>query len=123
MSIRFVLLAQQYAAVGRIRGEPKMLPARLPGLTRMATVVIASTSPSTAAKPLSTTSGPVGFGLRFVNLQRASAQFGSVQCRNRFVSFTGVSHFHKRETPRASGFSVGDDVDFLDRTVCFEDCA
>jgi hypothetical protein len=97
------------------------LPARLTGLSRVAAVVIAPMSPAIAAatKP-SAAPGPFRLGLRFVDLQRASSQFRSIQGGNRFISFTSVRHFNKREPPRAAGFPVGHDTDSFDLTVCLE---
>jgi hypothetical protein len=87
----------------------------------VALVVIASTSPSTAAaKSLAATLGPIRLGLGLVNRQGASPQFRSVKRRDSFVGFTGIRHFDKRKAPRASRFPVRHDADFFDFSVRLE---
>src|ERR1700691_3659792 len=107
--------------------KTRNLPARFPWLSRVSLIIIAP--PSAAAPPpaklLSTTPtttapGTIRLGLRFVDLQRASAQFRSVQRRNRFIRFGGIRHFHKSKSPGASGFPVSYDADFFHRTMSFE---
>ena len=89
-------------------------------------VATSSAASSTAtAKSLSTTTAPttswtVRLGLRFVNLQRASAQFRSIQSRDRFVSFGGIRHFHETETACSARLPVGHNADFFHRTVRLE---
>jgi hypothetical protein len=92
-------------------------------LSRVPLVIVATATTTAAptAKPLSAaTLGAIGFGLRFVNLQRASAQFRPVQSRNGFIGFAGICHFHERKAASAAGFAVGDNADFFDRPVGFE---
>jgi len=97
------------------------LPAGLAGLAGVALIVVASAAASAATEALSTTLGAVGFGLGFVDLQSAPAEFGSVQRCNRFVCFAGIGHFYKGETASAASFTIGHDADFFDCPVRFED--
>jgi hypothetical protein len=87
-------------------------------------IAAATSSASAATKAFSTTTTaalrPVGLGLRLVNLQRASTQFRSVQCRNGFISFGRISHFHKPEAPGAARLPIGHDTDFFHRTMSLE---
>src|SRR5579872_915218 len=102
------------------------LPARFARLACVPLIVVAtaSSAASTTTKLLSTTSaaapGAVCLGLRFVDLQRASAQFGSVQRRDCFIRFGGVSHFHEPEAPGSACLPVGNDADFFHCTVSLE---
>jgi hypothetical protein len=106
----------------------KTLPARFAWLPCVSLIIIAPASTATAAPTTkllptpATTTAPrtIRLGLRFVDLQRASAQFRSVQRRNRFIRFRGIRHFHKPESPGSSGFPVGYDADFFHRTMSFE---
>jgi hypothetical protein len=87
-------------------------------------IAAATSSASAATKAFSTPTTaalrPVGLGLRLVNLQRASAQFRSVQRRHCFIGFGGIGHFHKPETACAPRFTIGHDADFFHRTMRLE---
>jgi hypothetical protein len=94
----------------------------------MPLIVVATSpaaSPTATAKALSTTTAPttswaVRLGLSFVNLQRASAQFRSIQSRDRFVSLGGIGHFHETEAPGSARLPVGHNADFFHRTMRLE---
>jgi hypothetical protein len=87
-------------------------------------VAPASAASTAASKPLPTTTraapGTVRLGLRFIDLQSASAKLRSVQSSNRLIGFARIGHFHKPESSRASSFAIGYNADFLDRSVRFE---
>src|SRR5436305_1289952 len=58
--------------------------------------------------PLTTAaSWPVRLRLGFIDGQRPSAQFSSVQSCDCFVGFTRVCHFHKSKAARPAGVPVG----------------
>jgi hypothetical protein len=94
----------------------------------MPLIVVATSSPAsstTTAKSLSPTPAPstpgtVRLGLRLVNLQRAPAQFRSIESRDCFVSLGGIGHFHETETPGSARLPVGHNADFFHCTVSLE---
>src|SRR5450755_2336371 len=108
--------------------KPEPLPARFPWLPRVALIIIApaSTAPTTtAAKLLPPTTAPaasrtIRLRLRFVDLQRAPTQLGSIQRRDGLIGFRRICHFDKPETSGASRLTVGHDADFFHRTVSLE---
>src|SRR5690348_16286865 len=102
-----------------IPGSRRKLPARLTGLARVATIVIAST-PSSPAEPLSTTPWPLRLRLRLVDSQCPSPECGSVQRCDSFLGLSRIRHFHKRKASRAAGFSVGHDAHFFHLSVGLE---
>jgi hypothetical protein len=78
------------------------LPARLSRLTRVTTIVIATSAsaslPSTAttaAKTLSAAARTLSLGLSLVDLQCAAAEFGSVKRGYRLFGFAGICHFNE----------------------------
>jgi hypothetical protein len=91
----------------------------------MPLVVVASTSASAATtKALPTAAlGAVGLGLSLVDLQRTPAEVSAVQRGNGFVGLAGVGHFNEGEAAGASGLAVGDDTDFFNRSVRFENAS
>src|SRR6266536_3073476 len=102
--------------------KTRKLPARFARLACVPLIVVATASPaSTATKTFCTASatapGLVRLRLCFVDLQRASTQFCSVQCRNRLVGFSGIRHFHESKSTCASCFPISHDADFFHRTV------
>ena len=103
--------------------DPDRLPAWFPGLTGVPAIVVFPAAASAATKSLSSAAGPVGLGLRLIDLQRASPQFGSVQRGDGFIGLAGVRHFNKCEAPRATGFPVGHDADLFDSAMRLENVA
>src|ERR1039458_6784894 len=92
------------------------LPAGFAGLTRVPLVIVAAAAAS-ATEALSTASAAarrVGLRFRFVDLQGAAAEFGSIQRRYRLVRFRRIGHLDEAEAAGAAGFAVGDNADFLD---------
>jgi hypothetical protein len=103
--------------------ETRKLPALFARLPSVTLIVIASTA-ATTTKSLSAaaapTSWPVRLRLRFVDLQRASAQLRPIQRSYRLVRFRGIRHLHKSETARPAGLPVGHDAHFFHRTMSLE---
>jgi hypothetical protein len=87
-------------------------------------VATSSAATTTAPKTLSTTapaaSWAIRLGLRFIDLQGASAQLRSIQSRNRFVSLGGIGHLHETETAGSARLAVGHNADFFHGTVRLE---
>src|SRR5262249_28588365 len=96
------------------------LPARFARLTWVPTVVVSPTAASTAK---TMAPAPGAFRLRpgLVDGQGSSAQIGSVKCHGRLISFTGIGHFHERETTGASRIPVGHESYLFHCTVCLEE--
>jgi hypothetical protein len=80
----------------------------------------AAEAASATAKSSSTAAGTICLWFRFINLQSASAEFAAVQCRDGFLSFPSVGHFHERKSAGAASFAVGDQADFFNCTVGLE---
>jgi hypothetical protein len=80
-----------------------------------AAITAAATTLSTAAPAAATRSARTASGFRFrasfVHLQIAAADVFAVQSCNGFGCFGVIGHFDEAETARASGFSIGRDVD------------
>jgi hypothetical protein len=97
-----------------------MLPAWLARLACVTLIVIATTAAAAAAEtlsPASATAWRIGFGFRFVNLQRATSQVCAIQGGDRLVGFSGISHFDKSKAAGAAGFTVRNNADTLDCAV------
>jgi hypothetical protein len=62
----------------------------------------------------------VGFGTRFVDVQRATAKFFPVESGDSFFGFAGVGHFYEGKSSRASGVTIGDQTDLIDFAMRFE---
>src|SRR2546423_11188733 len=88
----------------------------------MTTIVIAVPASTTATKALSGLR-TVGFRLSFVDRQGAATEIGPVQRGDRCISFAGVGHLDKSETPRAAGFAVGHKADFFNCAMRLENSA
>jgi hypothetical protein len=106
---------------GHVEAKPaglfsKNLPAWFARLTRVALIVIAPTAPS-SPKALSAASWPIRLGLGLIDGQWPSPQICSVQSCDRLIGLTGVGHFYKRETSRASRIPVRHQADLFHRTV------
>src|ERR1700687_398420 len=95
------------------------------GASAAPTTTKASAASTTGAKAASTaaSAGTVRLRLRLIDLQRSSAQFGSVQGGNGLFGFAGVSHFNERKAARAASFPVGDQADLFDCSVSLEKAA
>jgi hypothetical protein len=110
-------------AIGRVPAnsrESEKLPAGFAGLAGVTLIVIASSSAS-ASKPLSTSAAwPIRFWFGLIDGQRTSTQFSAIQCRNGFIGFTRIGHFHKRKTPRAARLPVSHDADLFHVSVRLE---
>jgi hypothetical protein len=109
------------------------LPAWLARLARMTLIVVAASAAgastaralpaaATATKTLAT-AWAIGLRLSLVDLERATAKFGSVQGRNGLFGFAGVGHFDEGESTRPSGFTVRDHADSFDGSVGLEQIA
>jgi hypothetical protein len=81
------------------------------------------TTPKSLSTPAAAALGTVGFGLRFIDLQSASAQFLPVQSRHGLIGFRGIGHFHKPESPGAASLPISHDAHFFHRSVSFENRA
>jgi hypothetical protein len=102
------------------------LPARFARLPGIPAIVVPSAPPAPAAKaptPASTPAWPIRLRLSLVDGQWPSAKVGSVQCRDRLIGFSRISHFYKRETARAPGISVRHQAHLFHRTVRLENTA
>ena len=96
----------------------------------MALIVIASTSAtagtSTAtgapAAAWSAGTAAISLGTGFVDVQRSSAEFFSVQRRYSFLGFAGIGHFYKRKSARASSVTIGDQADLIDFAMRLKQC-
>jgi hypothetical protein len=111
--------------------KTRKLPARFARLACVSLIIVpassatAATATTAAAKSLpatASTTAPrtVCLWLRLIDLQSASTKLRSVQCRDCFISFSGIRHFHKSESASASRFAVGHDAYFFHRAVCFK---
>src|SRR3954465_2805628 len=78
--------------------------------------------PASAAFATATAS-PVGLRARFIHIDCPSAELAAVQSRNGLVAFFAICHFDETESPRSSGFAIGENADAIDRPVRFEDFA
>jgi hypothetical protein len=90
----------------------------------MSLVVVAATTTASAvpaAATLSTTAaGPVCLRPGLIDLERASANFSSIQRRHGLIGFVCIGHFHEGKTARAPSFPVGDDAHSFDGSVGFK---
>src|SRR5262249_61647115 len=104
---------------------PRGLPGGLPGRAVPMTVAPPATarrpSPTTPAKSLSTAVISLRSGL--VDRQRAPAEFGPVQCRDRFLRTFRVHHLDERKSAGAARFPVGDHSYFFNRSMGLEEIA
>jgi hypothetical protein len=93
----------------------------------MALVVVASTAATrppatagtattarTAAAAGTAGTAAIGFGTRFVNIQRASAELFPVEGGNGFLGFGGVGHFYKCKSSRTTRVTISDHADLID---------
>jgi hypothetical protein len=78
--------------------------------TATATATTAASKATTTAT--ATTSGPVTARTSLADIQCAAIEFLAVQTGNSGLTLSVISHFDERETPGATGVSVGDDADF-----------
>jgi hypothetical protein len=101
----------------------RILPAWFARLTRVATIIIATATPTATTKALTAATGPVSFGFRLVDRQRAAAQFASIQRSDSLISFTGIGHFYKRKAPRSSRIPVRHKADLLNGAMRLENIA
>ncbi|MCU1270224.1 MAG: hypothetical protein JWN74_1518 [Acidobacteriaceae bacterium] len=83
---------------------------------------MSSLTPSAALAP-ATAAGALRFRAGFVHINGASADLASIQFGNGLVPFFAVCHLDETESPRTSGFAVGEDADPVDRPIRFEDLA
>jgi hypothetical protein len=88
-----------------------------------ATTAPAKAASATTAKASTSATRAVRLWLGFVDLQRASAEFGTVQRRYGFFGLTGVGHLNERKAAGPSGFAVGDQADLFNRSVGLEESA
>jgi hypothetical protein len=96
------------------------LPARFAWLTRVTTVVVA-TSAATATKTMATASWTFGFGFGLVYIQGSSTQICTIQGLDCVIGFIGICHFDESETPGTARIPIGYKCDLFDRAMCFED--
>src|SRR5580692_9171273 len=106
--------------------KPTNLPAGFAWLACVSLIVVttASAPASTATKSLAATRSTaprfVRLRLRFVDLQRAPAEFRSVQCRDSLIRLGCIRHLDEPETSGTPCLTVGHDADFFHRTVSLE---
>src|ERR1700683_980341 len=98
------------------------LPAGFAGLARVPLIIVA-TAASPATEALSAATRSVGLWFGFVDLQRAAANFGSIQRRDRLVGLRRIGHLNKGEAAGASGFAVRDNAAALDCAMRFKQAA
>src|SRR3954469_20679677 len=93
--------------------------------TAAAAAVASASSATTASKALATTTafGTIGLRLGFVDRQRPSSKVRPIKRGNGGIRLGGIGHFHEPETARAARFAVGDQRDFLYRSVRLENIA
>src|ERR1700723_2393362 len=107
------------------------LPARFARLARIATIVVAPPSAASATKTFTSASAAksftaaapwaIGLWLGLIDGQGTATKVGSVQRGNRLVGFSGIVHFHERETSRASCVAVRHQADLVYRAVWLKD--
>src|ERR1700723_555016 len=107
------------------------LPARFARLARIATIVVAPPSAASATKTFTSASAAksftaaapwaIGLWLGLIDGQGTATKVGSVQRGNRLVGFSGIGHFHERETSRASCVAVSHQADLVYRAVWLKD--
>jgi hypothetical protein len=88
-----------------------------------ATTAPAEAASASPAKASTSATRAVRLWLGFIDLQRASAEFASVQCCDGLFGFASVGHFNKRKAAGPSGFAVGDQADLFNRSVGLEESA
>jgi hypothetical protein len=84
----------------------------------MSTIIVASTTTASAESPSATTAA--GLGLRFIDLQRPSTEFGAIESSNRLISFGGIRHFDESKTARTACVTIGDHAYLINRTMNLE---
>src|SRR5437879_865051 len=99
------------------------LPARLAAFARLAAIASASSAASASAKSLAAALWTIGLWLGFVDSQRPSTQFSSVERGNGLVRRRGIGHLHESETARAARLPAGNECDFFYRAVRLEHIA
>ena len=77
--------------------------------TAAATAISAAVS-TTASAVASTASAMFSLGTRLIYVERASADLGAVQRRDGLVALFIAGHFHKTESARAPGITIGHDA-------------
>src|ERR1700733_369590 len=107
------------------------LPARFARLARIATIVVAPPSAAPATKTFTSASASesfttaaswtIGLWLGLIDGQGTATKVGSVQRGNRLVGFSGIGHFHERETSRASCVAVRHQADLVHRAMWLKD--
>ncbi len=85
--------------------------------TPSASTTAASAPSAEAASSSAPAAGTIGFGARFVDVERASADFRAVDGGDGFLAFFGISHFNESEAARPSGVAIGHDADSVHLTV------
>ena len=75
---------------------------------------------SSAALAAATAARALGLRASFVHVNSASADLASIQSGNGLVAFFGVCHLDETESPRTSGFAVGENADAVNRPIRFE---
>jgi hypothetical protein len=95
----------------------------------MALVIIAPTPTATgtpapagtsAASATRAATAALRLGAGFIDVQRAPAQFFSIQGGNGFLGLGRVGHFDERESSRTSGLTVSHYADLLDLAMGLE---
>jgi hypothetical protein len=84
---------------------------RLRGLPAIVSTLAAATAAAKAA---------VGFGTRFIDVQRAATQVAAIQLSDRAIRFRVAAHLDESESLRLPGVAIRDDADALDRAVRLE---
>jgi hypothetical protein len=84
----------------------RRLPARLATLAR-------PTAAARTPKRIPESATAWRFWPGFINFQRPAIQVGSVESRNRAVSFRRIRHLDERKSARTPGIPVGDDFDAI----------
>jgi hypothetical protein len=100
-----------------------ILPARFARLAWVTTVVIAPPSAAPAAKTLSAAFRTVRFWFRFVNGQRSSTQFRTIEGRDRFIRRVGIGHFYECEPSRPARIPIRNQAHLVDCAVRLEHIA
>src|SRR5437868_7941385 len=99
---------------------------RLPAIAATTTAAATSTTTSAAATiaAISTAAAAarttLGLRTRFINIQRATAQLRTVQCRDGFLSVFIAGHLNETEPTRATGLAIRKNAHAIDLSIGLE---
>jgi hypothetical protein len=91
-----------------------------------ASTTTAMSASATALAAISTTTASatarsaLDLGTGFVHIEGASADLGTIECRDGLVTFFSVTHLHEAEAARAAGVPVGHNADAVHLSMGLE---